>query len=202
MSALMNSRILTGVLLSGCAALGLLALDVLDLNRRTPGAEAVARLGNPATGAAANESRVVRPLPELEAFSETLERPLFNTDRRPVVPDAKDVSVVPAPRLSVLLSGIVITEGGRFAHLRSETDARVRVLSEGDALDNWRVESILPDRVVLRAGDRRHELILKDKQKPPKKAKPNRRGARKRTSLPERRVRPLNRARPPQGRQK
>lgn len=106
--------------------------------------------------------RTAIALPPIEAFGEIVARPLFNVSRRPIVVEEP---IVPekTSELKVMLSGIVIGHSQQIAHLRSETDKRTRALSVGDKIDNWRIESILPDRVVLRSGGRVETLLM---QKP------------------------------------
>lgn len=101
-------------------------------------------------------------LPPIDAFGETVSRPLFNVSRRPIVVDAP-VPAVKQTELKVMLSGIVIGHAQQIAHIRSETDQQTRALSVGDKIDDWQVESILPDRVVLRSGARVETLFM---QKP------------------------------------
>lgn len=101
-------------------------------------------------------------LPPIDAFGETVSRPLFNVSRRPIVVEEPIAAAKPT-ELKVMLSGIVIGQAQQIAHLRSEADNQTRALSVGDKIDDWRIESILPDRVVLRSGTRVETLFM---QKP------------------------------------
>lgn len=175
MSALLQSRVLTVALLAVCVGLGAGVLDSLD-ERRSPAATAPARvaIAKPRAAAKADPTSGFAGLPDINTLTETVERPLFEQSRRP--PSEPEVANEGPPvPLHVFLSGIVIADGKRYAHIRSDNDARVRVLSEGDAVDRWRIQSILPDRVVLSSGDRTEEILLKDKE--PERAAPPRRRA-------------------------
>ena len=150
-------------LLALCLALGAVVYHQLDVGdarvergqeMRSPGVAAPSRAG------------VVQPtdfkLPPLESLSETVERPLFRSTRRPLEPVAKVVEESPEPeKLNILLSGVVITAKEKFAHIRERDDARAKTLSEGDRIGIWRLKAILPDRVILESGERTEEILLK-----------------------------------------
>ena len=60
----------------------------------------------------------------------------------------------------------LIRRGGARDYLR------VRV---GQQVDGWRVESIVPDRVLIRKGETKEELVLKDRSdSAPKAPRPRR----------------------------
>lgn len=124
-------------------------------------------------------------MPPLENFAETLARPLFMNTRRPPEPGAEPVALEPVskpeppkptPKLvGVELSGIVITSASRVALIRSGRGREVVRVTEGEEIDGWTVETIDPDRVVLRQDDAFEELTLKDKAgrkrvRPPREA--------------------------------
>lgn len=112
-------------------------------------------------------------MPPLENFAETLARPLFMDTRRPPEPGAEPVALEPDPQpeppkptpklVGMELSGIVITPASRVALVRSARGREVVRLKEGEEIDGWIVETIDPDRVVLRQADAFEELTLKDK---------------------------------------
>jgi type II secretory pathway component PulC len=113
-------------------------------------------IGNP------GNRQSVAILPPIEAFGEIVSRPLFNISRRPIAV-AEPVAETEATELKVMLSGIVIGQAQQIAHLRSIVDKRTRALGVGDKIDDWQIESIFPDRVVLRSGGRVETLFM---QKP------------------------------------
>ena len=83
-------------------------------------------------------------MPSIEAFSEIVERPLFSSTRRPV---ATPVASAPnAKPLNLFLTGIVIDDNERIAHLRKDQEVRVRALRVGDAIE------VLASRQASRAA--------------------------------------------------
>ncbi|MCH7775909.1 MAG: hypothetical protein IH878_05125 [Gemmatimonadetes bacterium] len=111
----------------------------------------------------------------LDDFSEIARRPLFIPSRRPLPPDTEPPRPGPrkAERHRFTLKGVVIVGDERMAVLviqrrRSRTVLRV---VEGQQIDGWLVEAILPDRVVLRQGETREEVALRDILKAPSRAK-------------------------------
>lgn len=111
----------------------------------------------------------------LDDFSEIAQRPLFIPSRRPLPPDTEPPRPGPrkAERHRFTLKGVVIVGDERMAVLviqrrRSRTVLRV---VEGQQIDGWLVEAIMPDRVVLRQGETREEVALRDILKTPSRAK-------------------------------
>ena len=111
----------------------------------------------------------------LEDFSEIARRPLFIPSRRPLPPDTEPPRPGPrkAERHRFTLKGVVIVADERMAVLviqrrRSRTVLRV---VEGQQIDGWLVEAILPDRVVLQQGETREEVALRDILKTRSRAK-------------------------------
>ena len=68
-----------------------------------------------------------------------------------------------------MLSGIVIGQTQQIAHLRSAADKQTLALSVGDKIGDWQIQSIFPDRVVLRSGGRVETLYM---QKPGARIRP------------------------------
>ena len=112
-------------------------------------------------------------------FSAIAERPLFSPDRRPPPVDQQapqgtatsPVSATPPPKLT--LSAIIGDAGSWKAMLVAARGGEVRLVSEGDKVDGWMLESIKEESVVLTLGERREELQLRTFDAPP----PGRRGA-------------------------
>ncbi len=101
----------------------------------------------------------------LETFSETLERPLFMATRRPPEPQP-EVDAPPPARpeaVGMELNGIVISPTGRRALLRPLKSREVVRATEGQVIEGWTVQSILPDRVILQRDGVSEELRLVDK---------------------------------------
>ena len=118
--------------------------------------------------AAAEHGADVHPLASLalDELGDTVRRPLFEKQRRPV--EAPKVAA-PAAALptrqadpsALTLQGIIFNEGGSGIALmrRTQTGQSVR-LREGDTVDGWTVERIEAESVHLVQGDTRIALQL------------------------------------------
>ncbi|MFZ5465926.1 MAG: hypothetical protein ACOZAI_01530 [Pseudomonadota bacterium] len=95
-------------------------------------------------------------LPPLDHYAESIERPLFNMSRRPEDDDPKSA----AADSELILSGVVVTPTRREVLLLTRRGEGVLRGEEGDWLAGWKVETIEPERVVLRRGARQVELHL------------------------------------------
>ncbi|GEM_PF-2680845 len=111
---------------------------------------------SPSDGARDEPPPIQFALPPMDAYSETLLRPLFNMTRRPM-----DDEVGPASAEGdFILSGVVVTPLRKEVLLLSKRDKAVLRGGEGDWLGGWKVMTIEPERVVLRRGTREAELPL------------------------------------------
>ncbi|WP_375462391.1 hypothetical protein [uncultured Methylobacterium sp.] len=111
----------------------------------------------PATAAA----RTLNPLSALDpaGLGAFRGRPLFAPSRRP--PPARPVEVAPPQAVAVLspppdlrLVGVVAGLDKAVAILRRAAGGASLNLKIGDSVDAWRVDTIAPDRVTLRDGER------------------------------------------------
>jgi hypothetical protein len=154
-ASLAGSPKLTASLVALCLGLSWMIYDALepsaDLSRTAPSARSA--------GAKISQRAPVPEfaIPDFQAhpiddFGAIVERPLFNNSRRPITVAGPEAASAPVAG-AIMLSGIVIDNDRRIAHLKSDTDTRIRAVGVGDAVGNWRVELILPDRVVLRSND-------------------------------------------------
>lgn len=174
MNAMLASRSVTALLVVACTALGgVVAERIGEFETPRSGAVAVAVPSDAAAGLETlRRAADAAALPPLASLSETVDRPLFSETRRP-----KEVAEAPspaaAPTLNVMLTGVVITGDKRLANIRTPDEPRVRLLSEGDSISNWRIDSILPDRVILSSGQRIEHVLLR-KAEPPEAARPER----------------------------
>jgi len=96
----------------------------------------------------------------LETLHDTVQRPLFEKNRRPVEPPrtvaAAPVSAVQRPPEppALTLVGVVKSEGRTIALIkRNQTGQNLRA-EEGDSIDGWTVKQIDVQGVVLSHGDR------------------------------------------------
>jgi hypothetical protein len=139
---------------------------------RPPSAAATEK-GVSAVAGPPDEDRGPNPLASLalDQLRDTVRRPLFEKERRPVEPPpvreaALPATPAPVPRKSVdtnalSLLGILTSEGqGAIALMkRNQTGQNLR-LQEGDTVDGWTIERIETDRVFLRQGDTKIALQL------------------------------------------
>jgi hypothetical protein len=96
------------------------------------------------------------PLPAVEAFAETLERPLFSRGRRGT---AVRLVQQAGPRLS--LAGIAINGGRRIALVEVEGIKDLVSLVEGGQVQGWTVAQVLPGRIRLTRGAEAFEADLR-----------------------------------------
>ena len=156
-----KGRRLSVALLGLCALLGagIAAEVVYAPSYKVPGAAS----SNGAAPVIAKPAGSAFSLEPLEGYAEVVERPLFWPTRRPP-PKAENANAGAAKTQTskVTLLGIVLYPDTRMALLKrpnSKQHVRVR---EGQQFDGWVMEAILPDRVVLRRGDKTEEIKLRD----------------------------------------
>jgi general secretion pathway protein N len=99
-------------------------------------------------------------LPPLSSYAEVAERPLFSATRRRRPEEAGQDLL--GKSSSFVLVGVVISQAGRVALVQHGHPGELARLGEGQAVEGWAVQSILPDRVVLQHGATEYELKLKD----------------------------------------
>jgi type II secretory pathway component PulC len=160
---MMKSPIVTITLIGLCSWLGWTAYE--EANRPVPSIDSRVRetvavkVKNPVKS---EQKKTAIIVPPLETLGEITSRPLFNVSRRPIAVKKLAPNVKPT-EINLMLSGIVIGQTGQIAHLRSATDKQTQALSVGDKIGDWQIQSIFPDRVVLRSGGRVETLYM---QKP------------------------------------
>jgi hypothetical protein len=141
----MIDRLALMALLAGCVVFaGILASELTATP--TTETEPVAgggtlRVAGPASAAQPETG------PRIETtVAEILARPLFNSTRRP--PAHADGPATDSGLSDARLTGIVTLPGHRFA-IFAPAGAKALVVSEGDTISGWRVESITPRQVSL-----------------------------------------------------
>lgn len=151
-----------------CLGLGVIVYRELDAT----GGEVAAGPAPVAAGAAPPlpPQPASAPLPPLEAFAEVVRRPLFSPTRQPPSEAVKDTQ---GNAGNFALLGIIISNGVRVALLQHGRPPATARLKEGQGVDGWTIQSILPDRVVLQNGAAEQEIKLKDRpQQPPQPPQP------------------------------
>lgn len=126
---------------------------------------------------------------DLARLTETVERPLFTTDRRPVpeatveaTPEAPVVAATQQSPPSLELSAIVIEEGRRMALFRGAgaSGSSLRA-EEGEEVEGWTLSAVRSDGVTLEQNGRTIDIALRTFKPPPSRPAPaaarQRRGA-------------------------
>lgn len=103
-------------------------------------------------------------LPPISAYAEVGERPLFSATRQPAPAEAGQDLL--GKSSSFVLLGVILTEEGRAALVKHGDPGELARLKEGEALEGWTVQTILPDHIVLQHGATEVELKLKDRPAP------------------------------------
>lgn len=113
------------------------------------------------------------------AYAAIAERPLFSPTRRPLESAPSTAANQPrkSPAKFVLTGVIIVSPEEKIALLREARSPTAQRLSEGQSIAGWRIEKIMPDRVILASGDETAEILLWSDQEPPPRqpAKPPRR---------------------------
>jgi general secretion pathway protein N len=136
-------------LLACCAVMAaVVGLEWSQFAGATPAPEAA-----PPEAAAAAAAPLARYVPPPEdRFAEIAQRPLFVPERRPQQ-DVAPQKPIPAPNPPTLMvQGVVLTEGHHYAIIQHGNPPKLDDLSEGATVDGWQIESIDSDRIALRAG--------------------------------------------------
>jgi hypothetical protein len=109
-------------------------------------------------------------LPPPDQYGEIAAHPLFIATRQPEPPPPEEAAPEkpPAgPEKTPMLIGVLIAPGVTVALLRpEEPNAKVARVKPGESVGDWRLETILPNRVVLRKGQATQELMLERPKKP------------------------------------
>lgn len=173
-------KLISVVLGGACLALGLLLTLLL------------AGVGGGVRPVASSPEALERPLPALDgespfalreevAYAVVKDRPLFNEDRRPQVPDdivggpedeenVENLPPTPPPALEVAVKGIIIAPDLRLALVTNPKTSEVLRLREGRPLEGelaaWTLEEIQPRRLVFDGvGAERTEIVLEVNEK-------------------------------------
>lgn len=149
------------VLIALCLALaGSIVLEAGEpIMEPTPEATA-APMSAPHPAAAQESPRF--SMPPMRQYAEVLKRPLFSETRRPPLQAAN----TQATQLDLNLVGTVITASDRRALVEHGKPPRLERVVEGQEIDDWTVEAIKLDRLVLSRGDSRIEVKVKDVEAP------------------------------------
>lgn len=108
----------------------------------------------------------------LSDYHEILERPLFFTERKPIIlaeideaeAEQAKAQAVPTKNLVQILIGIINTPAGVYAlfhNSRAKPDeAKFLHLQQGQEVDGWYIKEIKSDRVLVSADNKDDEILL------------------------------------------
>lgn len=140
---------------------GVLAWELRWSERHEPDVET----GNPAPRLAGTERELPRfTLPPLGQYAEIVERPLFSEDRRPS--EIAPHEAGPAPDVNFRLIGVVLTKEKQEALFQLTRRNEIARGGLESWIEGWMIESIEPDRVMLRRGPNATEMVL-ERSSPP-----------------------------------
>ncbi len=159
----------SALLIGLCLILGGVIYFELSFDPSPPAASLIA-LGppKPAVLLVADPGFTMKPLDD---FTEIARRPLFIPSRRPLPPATEPPRPRMVERHRFTLTGVVIVADERMAVLQRRRSRKVLRVVEGQQIDRWLVEAIMPDRVVIRQGEMRVEVALRDIFNAPPRAK-------------------------------
>ena len=107
-------------------------------------------------------------LPELSDLSETVDRPLFSSSRRPPA-ESEDlpqpVQQKASKPVTATLRGVIIADDNRSALLQRKKGGQLQWVAEGERMEGWQVIRIEPERVILRAARETDTLELEATRK-------------------------------------
>ena len=178
-----NLRSLFLLLLLGTASAAL-ALGIRNDLRRPAEAPISAEIDAAAPGQALEIPEMPKyDPPPIERFAATLDRPLFNPDRRPSEDEPIATAIVKDRSLTATLQGILFANSGSVALLTAVGETTPIRVSKGELFLGWRLLEIHPDNVVFGRDEETVtlELIYKAQPAPPKPVKPPRRTRPQRT---------------------
>lgn len=153
-------RRLTHLLAFACVGLaGIVALELTAAPGMPPSDQPPTH--PPATAAGSDTVRFA--MPPADSYAEIETRPLFSNTRRPSAFAAATAQAHP----NFVLVGTILSHDERDALIKHGQPARVDHVTEGQAVDGWTVDSILPDRVIFTNAGARLEVKAKESDAAP-----------------------------------
>jgi len=153
------------VLLATASAV--LAMRIRDDLQRPPESLAMAMPDATSAGQAVEIPEMPKyDPPPIEQFAAALDRPLFNSDRRPAEGEPTGTGVVEDRTLSATLQGILFATSGSVALLTAVGESSSVRVSEGEVFLGWRLLEIHPDNVVFGRDEETVTLELIYKAQP------------------------------------
>lgn len=164
-SRLERRAVIPTLLAGGCAAAGaLLGLEFEWLGRD----EVAAAPSHVAATLPQEAAPSSFTMPPLASLHEVIDRPLFSDSRRPAPVEAPKETAVKPPTLTLV--GVFLSVSNRQALVEHGQPPRAEWVSEREKVDEWTIDAIEPDRIVLVRGVARHEVVVKDRPGKPMSA--------------------------------
>lgn len=100
-------------------------------------------------------------------FRETVNRPLFTPDRKPVQRNRPETKETAAGLGDMRLIGVMkLDSGPGRALIRLTKDTTGKWIAEGEQFDGWKLRQVTAGSVIVEAGGRSHELVLQSGRQP------------------------------------
>lgn len=99
--------------------------------------------------------------PQIAAFSEITERPLFRQGREPAPEPVATVAAARTSPLRLKLEGVAITPESSIAVVRDLSNNKMLHLATGTKHQGWELTSITDNVATFKRGKQSHELKLK-----------------------------------------
>ncbi len=117
-----------------------------------------------APGVGQGQPARLQPMPPREQFSQLIARPPFSATRRPPQPRRTVVEAKPRPiaKPRILLVGTFVNSASGVAVVQKAGVEKQIRLSVGETIDGWKLEQILPDRILLKSKDEAFEVKLRE----------------------------------------
>jgi hypothetical protein len=96
----------------------------------------------------------------LLAFRETVNRPLFVPDRKPVRRDQAQAKAADTPANMRLVGVVKVGDAPGRALIRMASDPRGKWIAEGEQFDGWKLRQVTARSAIVEFAGRSHELTL------------------------------------------
>ncbi len=96
-----------------------------------------------------------------KSFDAMLTRPLFTPSRRPSASESDTRLPSSMRRGQFTLLGVIITKEKKIAMLREIATGKVMNVQQGNEVNGMQLETLEPEKVTLKQGEEREDLVLK-----------------------------------------
>ena len=113
----------------------------------------------------------VNSLADINRYDEVIQRPLFNSERQPeeeVKEEKQTQQQAPARNPDLKLAGIVLSDEGQVALIKSRKDPKLRRILLNETIDGWKLIELKAHSVKLESGSQQITLELTRKADPSK----------------------------------